>query len=40
MRTHDDPLYRILILRGMMWSARQPIDRLAPLSVIGARVAE
>ncbi len=36
--THDDPLYRILILRGMMWSARQPIDRLAPLSVIGARV--
>lgn len=36
--THDDPLYRILILRGMMWSARQPLDRLAPLSVIGARV--
>lgn len=36
--THDDPLYRILILRGMMWSARQSIDRLAPLSVIGARV--
>ena len=38
--THDDPLYRILILRGMMWSARQPIDRLAPLSIVGARVAE
>jgi type 1 glutamine amidotransferase len=36
--THDDPLYRILILRGMMWTARQPLDRLAPLSVIGARV--
>lgn len=36
--THDDPLYRILILRGMMWSAKQPLDRLAPLSVIGARV--
>ena len=38
--THDDPLYRILILRGMMWTARQPIDRLAPLSIVGARVAE
>jgi putative heme-binding domain-containing protein len=36
--TFDDPLYRILILRGMMWTAQQPIDRLAPLSVIGARV--
>jgi hypothetical protein len=36
--TYDDPFYRILIFRGMMWSARQPLDRLAPLSVIGARV--
>jgi putative heme-binding domain-containing protein len=36
--THDDPLYRILILRGLMWTAKQPLDRLAPLSVIGARV--
>ncbi|MEI6714480.1 MAG: ThuA domain-containing protein [Verrucomicrobiota bacterium] len=36
--THDDPLYRILILRGLMWTAKEPLDRLAPLSVIGARV--
>jgi putative heme-binding domain-containing protein len=36
--TYDDPLYRILILRGLMWTAKQPQDRLAPLSVIGARV--
>lgn len=36
--TFDDPLYRILIFRGMMWSAGQPLDRLAPLTVIGARV--
>jgi len=38
--TYDDPLYRLLILRGMMWSARQPIDRLAGLATIGARVEE
>ena len=37
--TFDDPLYRILIFRGMMWSAREPIDRLAPLVLVGARVA-
>jgi type 1 glutamine amidotransferase len=38
--TYDDPLYRILIFRGLMWTARQPLDRLAPLSVVGARVQE
>ena len=36
--TYDDPLYRILIFRGMMWAAHQPIDRLAPLVMAGARV--
>jgi type 1 glutamine amidotransferase len=36
--TFDDPLYRILIFRGMMWTVRQPMDRLAPLAVLGARV--
>ncbi len=36
--TYDDPLYRILIFRGLMWSAKQPLDRLAPLVTIGARV--
>jgi trehalose utilization protein len=38
--TFDDPLYRILIFRGMMWTARQPIDRLAPLVGVGARITE
>jgi hypothetical protein len=36
--TYDDPLYRILVFRGMMWAAHEPIDRLAPLAVIGARL--
>ena len=36
--TYDDPLFRILIFRGIMWSAHEPIDRLAPLVLIGARV--
>jgi trehalose utilization protein len=38
--TYDDPLYRILIFRGMMWSAHQRMDRLAPLVMVGARVEE
>jgi type 1 glutamine amidotransferase len=35
--TFDDPLFRLLVLRGISWSAREPADRLAPLAVIGAR---
>ena len=34
----DDPLFRILIFRGLMWAAHQPMDRLAPLVTIGARI--
>ena len=37
--TFDDPLFRVLILRGIAWSAHQPIDRLLELATIGARVA-
>ena len=37
---YDDPLYRILIFRGMMWSAHEPPDRLAPQVLTGARVEE
>lgn len=38
--TFDDPLFRILVLRSICWSARQgDIDRLAELSIIGARFA-
>ncbi len=36
--TFDDPLFRLLVFRGMMWSAHQPMDRLAELTTIGARV--
>ena len=36
--TWDDPLFRILILRGIAWTAHQPMDRLSELATIGARV--
>lgn len=35
--TFDDPLYRLLLLRGMGWAARQPLDRWNELVLIGAR---
>jgi len=35
--TFDDPLFRILILRGICWVAHQPEDRLSELATIGAR---
>jgi putative heme-binding domain-containing protein len=37
--TFDDPIFRLLILRGICWSAHQPVDRLSDLATIGARVA-
>jgi putative heme-binding domain-containing protein len=36
--TLDDPLYRVLLLRGMMWAGHQPQDSLLPLSTVGARI--
>jgi putative heme-binding domain-containing protein len=38
--TFDDPLFRILLLRGIAWTAREPVDRFNALATIGARVAE
>jgi hypothetical protein len=38
--TFDDPLYRLLLLRGMLWTARAPVDRFNDLVWPGARVAE
>jgi len=38
--TFDDPLFRILVLRGMCWSAGEPVDRLTELATVGARMAE
>jgi type 1 glutamine amidotransferase len=38
--TFDDPWFRILLLRGMAWSAGEPTDRFDPLVLQGARLAE
>ncbi len=38
--TFDDPLFRILILRGIAWSAKEPVDRFNDLATIGARFTE
>jgi putative heme-binding domain-containing protein len=37
--TFDDPLFRVLILRGIAWTASQPADRLSPLAIVGAHLA-
>ena len=38
--TFDDPLYRVLVLRGIAWAGRQEnVNRLAELITVGARVA-
>jgi putative heme-binding domain-containing protein len=36
--TFDDPLYRLLALRGLCWAGGQPMDRLAELATIGVRM--
>jgi putative heme-binding domain-containing protein len=36
--TFDDPLYRVLLLRGLAWVAREPVDRFNPLVTPGARI--
>jgi putative heme-binding domain-containing protein len=38
--TFDDPLFRLLILRGICWSGKEPMDRLAELATIGARITD
>ncbi len=38
--TFDDPLFRILLLRGIAWTAREPVDRFNDLVMPGARVGE
>jgi type 1 glutamine amidotransferase len=38
--TFDDPLYRILVLRSICWTAKlTDVDRLSELATVGARVA-
>jgi type 1 glutamine amidotransferase len=36
--TFDDPLFRILLLRGICWAGNQPVDRLSHLALPGARI--
>lgn len=38
--THDDPLYRVLIYRGLCWSARRPLNRLDDAIFTGTRVSD
>jgi putative heme-binding domain-containing protein len=40
MWTFDDPLFRLLILRGMAWTAGESVDRFNELTTLGARIAE
>ncbi|MBM3844792.1 MAG: hypothetical protein FJ405_00710 [Verrucomicrobia bacterium] len=35
--TFDDPLYRVMLLRGFAWSGRQPLSVFDDLVLIGAR---
>lgn len=38
--TFDDPLFRLLILRGIAWSAGESVDRFNGLATLGARLAD
>jgi putative heme-binding domain-containing protein len=38
--TFDDPLFRVLVLRGIAWSAGEPADRFTDLATVGARMAD
>jgi type 1 glutamine amidotransferase len=36
--TFDDPLFRVLLLRGIAWSGKEPVDRFNELVWPGARI--
>jgi putative heme-binding domain-containing protein len=36
----DDPLFRLLLLRGIAWAAGESVDRFNDLAAIGARLAD
>jgi putative heme-binding domain-containing protein len=38
--TFDDPLFRVLLLRGIAWSAGESVDRFNALATVGARLGE
>jgi putative heme-binding domain-containing protein len=38
--TFDDPLFRVLILRGIAWTSGESVDRFNELATLGARISE
>ncbi len=38
--TFDDPLFRIILLRGVAWTAKEPVDRFNELVPLGARMSK
>lgn len=38
--TFDDPLFRILLLRGIAWSLKEPVDRFSELATIGVKLSD
>jgi putative heme-binding domain-containing protein len=38
--TFDDPLFRVLLLRGIAWAAREPVDRFNDLVWAGADISK
>ena len=38
--TFDDPLFRILLLRGIAWTANESVDRFNELATMGVKLAE
>jgi type 1 glutamine amidotransferase len=40
MWTFDDPLFRLLLLRGMAWAAGEPASRFDPLALDGVTMSE
>jgi type 1 glutamine amidotransferase len=35
--THDDPFFRIMILRAIAWSVREPVSRFESLATVGVQ---
>lgn len=38
--TFDDPLFRILLLRGIAWTGRESVDRFNELALLGVQLAD
>ena len=38
--TFDDPLFRLLLLRGIAWTAKEPVDRFNELGTMGVKVGD